>query len=52
VSRRVGDNWFKVCSVGADRWHGEPIAKCDAETAVRVCVAEMDRLGVPGPDEI
>ncbi|MFI9384604.1 DUF6193 family natural product biosynthesis protein [Kutzneria sp. NPDC052558] len=49
---RVGDNRFKVCSISADRWHGEPIAECDAETAVRVCVAEMNRLGVPGPDEI
>jgi hypothetical protein len=46
------DGRFKVCSEHGDRWHGEPIAVCDAETAVRLCVAEMDRLGVPRPEEL
>ncbi|MEV6602970.1 DUF6193 family natural product biosynthesis protein [Kutzneria sp. NPDC051319] len=46
------DGQFKVCSGSGDRWHGEPIAICDAETAVRLCVTEMDRLGVPRPEDL
>jgi hypothetical protein len=34
-----------------DRWE-EPTADHDAETAVRLVLAELDRLAVPGPDEI
>ncbi|MFC0434784.1 DUF6193 family natural product biosynthesis protein [Kutzneria buriramensis] len=30
----------------------EPTIDHDAETAVRLVLAEMDRIGVPGPDEI
>ncbi|EWM12269.1 DUF6193 family natural product biosynthesis protein [Kutzneria sp. 744] len=49
---RQDDGVFKVCSVDRDRWHGEPLAVGDAETAVRVVVAEMDRLGVPRPEDL
>lgn len=30
----------------------EPTVDYDAETAVRVVLKEMDRLGIPGPDEV
>ena len=45
--RPAGDGRFTV--VG-DRL-GEPDITYDAAEAVRVCLAEMDRLGVPSPEE-
>lgn len=47
-----GDGRFKVCSGSRDRWFGEPLAVCDAEAAIRVFVAEMDRLGIPRPGDL
>jgi hypothetical protein len=32
--------------------HGVVIGDYDAEAAVRVCAADMDRLDEPGPDEL
>lgn len=50
---RGGDGRFKICSTSWDRWYGGgPIAVGEAETAVRVVVAEMDRLGVPKPEDL
>jgi len=46
--RGLGDGRF---TVGEDRY-AEPDITYAAVEAVRVCLAEMDRLGVPGPAEI
>ncbi|MEU8895727.1 DUF6193 family natural product biosynthesis protein [Nocardia sp. NPDC048505] len=46
--RSVGDGWF---TVNADQ-RVKPELTYDADAAVRVCVAEMNRLGVPSPEEL
>ena len=46
--RSAGNGRF---TVEEDR-REKPTADYDAETAVRVVLKEMDRLGIPGPDEV
>lgn len=46
--RSAGDGRFTV----VEHRHVEPEITYDAAEAVRVCLAEMDRLGVPSPDTL
>ncbi|MFJ8960804.1 DUF6193 family natural product biosynthesis protein [Lentzea sp. NPDC102401] len=46
--RPAGDGRFTV----AESRQVEPEVTYDAAEAVRVCLAEMDRLGVPSPEEL